>query len=314
MAMRELRARWDGVASRYVVAPRRRRDRLATFELDRLARERPFGTHEERADLRGLTLSTAVSIRSGTLRSVDLSGAVFDNVRIGGQTWRDVRLEGVELTNSSLFEVEFLDVQIVRSHLGGTFLASSQGWSRYVRCRFEAARTPMVQLGNSDFVECTFRDLKGRIEPGAAAFASCAFYGLLDDFEFRQGWPEYRLTRGPRKWRARPGPYNTMAHVDFSNAVLSYVTFVGLDLSTVVLDPERQLLVTRWEPLRRVFEAAASSPRGDGREAFRTLGILGQEQDHFIVDLGFVEMEFGPEARAAVVAKLAEHGHRLRGV
>lgn len=306
----DLRARWDGVASRYLVVSRRR-GVLPVFELGRLAQDRPFGTHEGRVDLRGLYLDPGFLVGAGSLQSVDLSGSVLDNGRFEGQAWRDVRIESAELTNSSLFEAEFLDVEIVRSHLGGTLLASDRGWSTYVRCRFEAVRTPMAQLGNSSFLDCTFRDLKGRIEPGAAAFESCSFYGVLDDFEFRQGWPEHRLTRGPRKWRAKPGPHNTMAHVDFSNAVLSYVKFVGLDLSTVILDPERQLLVANWEPLRRMFEAEASSTAGATRDVFQTLGILGAGQDQHIVDLGFIETEFGPESRAVVAAKLAELGRRF---
>jgi hypothetical protein len=299
----QLRDRWrdiDAAVPTYRKV-RFRRPSLPDFSLHDLAGRAPFGRVDDRVDLRGLPLGPC-AVPDEELRDVDLSGARFDNVRLARPVWSDVLVAGGELTNCSFRGARLTRVTFRSTNLGGTALGIDG--STLADCELDRVKVPMTSFGRATLDGCRLRDLRGRAELDAAAFTRCAFVGLLDDVRFRNGWPSQtdEKTFGP-------APENTMAGVDFSEATLSYVDFVNLDLSDVRLDPSRQVLCRAWERARLEFEDRAGPVGAISSPAFNAMAVLARGQRHCIVDLSFVGSEFGEAARAdvqEVILRLAD--------
>lgn len=293
--------RWSSVIDQYI-APQKRGRRHIRDHVDfaRLVRDEPFGRHEGLIDLRCLDLSGHfVTVDRLELTSADLSDSAFDNARFEQPLWTDLLLARTRLMNSSINGGEIRNCRFHRSQLGGSFLGGSTRSGRrtaYVGCEFVKARTSL-QLGDTDFLGCTFDSLMGRMEPGTATFKECRFVGRLHDFEFRTGWPAYYS----RRQRRGPEPKNTMKDVDLSQAVLSFVTFEGLDLSAVRLDPSRQFVITDWPGVR----ARINVPVAVAEEKAGIDWYFGRCSPA-IVDLTWVDEQFAPGSADALRRALTQ--------
>jgi len=191
----------------------------------------------------------------------------------------------------------FRDVDFDGADLSWTFLGLGAG-PKFDTCSFSAVMWPEFNLGAAVFEHCTFSSVRGRAEPGAASFAYCALTGRLDDHEFRQGWKypsDYKRLGSP--------PINSMQGVDLSGAVLRFVDFKDLDLSQVVLDPQRQKRYLAWESHRSTLELQRSGcERGPVWDAMTDLIVQGIGQAETIVDFGSISESYG----ADVAARLRE--------
>ena len=96
-----------------------------------------------------------------------------------------------------------------------------------------------------------------------------------------------------------------MELVDLSKATLSFVDFVGLDLTQVVIDEQRQIRFRDWESRRAGLEGEARA-RSDGLgKAMRALAVLGRGQKDFILDFDFLTREFGEDESASIRKRLS---------
>lgn len=303
----QLRARWLSLLNDYVIPPKRWSRPTIQKQIDfvRLVGDEPFGRVEGRVDLRCLDLTSFI-VRTvpGTLHSVDLSDASFDNADFEEPTWTDFVFTRTRFTNCAIRAGQLTDCAFDRTQLGGTFLGS-RSWSggirsTYQRCEFFKARTASLFLGASDFRDCLFESVTGRIEPGTATFEDCRFVGPLHDFEFRTGWPAvYR-----RRERRGPEPVNTMRNVDLSEAVLSFVTVDGLDLSTVKLDPARQFVIADWPSVRARIHDVPPVVAEEKAGAFWYFAAVGPPA---IADLTWIDSQFAPGS-AEVLRRALDRG------
>lgn len=263
-----------------------------SYLIEDLIEQAPFGFVEGRVDLRGLTLTAETLITNSEVEKVDFSRASWNGVHLNQTQFHDVRFDNSKLTNMAISECLFDGASLAGTSLAGTHLGIRGGSfsnSTLDRCNWAKAN-----LGSASFLRCEFSSMKGRVEPGAAAFADCSFFGLLESFEFRNGWRipgDYKRFGSP--------PTNLMDGVDLSAATLSFVDFINVPLGNILLDETRQHRVVDWQTV-----VGNLLLLDDSTGVGRALAVLGVEQKSFILDLSWVEEEFGEVARSLVVAAL----------
>ena len=190
--------RWTAeLLGRWTRGSRFRRRELPRFDLDGLARDAPFGTQDDRVDLRGLPLRS-LRVEPSQLAALDLRHARFDNVRVDEPIWRDVLLDHASMTDCVIRNARLTDVQFVSTTIGGSLLGEGIA-PQFEGCTFDRLRGGKADLGNSAFYRCSFSNLKHRIEPGAATYEECDFSGRIAEFELGQGWTSrYDARRWPK--------------------------------------------------------------------------------------------------------------------
>lgn len=268
----------------------------------------PFEKVDGRWDLRGLPLPASCWMTRWVLEDIDLSGAVFHQVNIEKCVFRNVIFDQASLTEctdyANLFE------RCVFSRTKFKDCSFGHDGTAYRDCRFERASFVGLngwtrpEFDRCDFISCkwtTANDLFG------ASFTECNFVGKLDNLMFRGQYPSKDNERNFGKARK-----NLMYHVDISQAILSDVTFIESDLSTVILSPDgRQkrysMIRTRIERAAKCIESWPTAERIKGMEIVTAfLTVLKADTDMIFDTPCWISDYIGPEIYAKLLDAISQ--------
>lgn len=292
------------------------------------------------------------------LRRLELSGLDFTTAKKpfadAGTSMHRCRVTDCDFSGCNLTGLDVMHSRFERVAFGRTNLSRlSGGGNTFAECDFEAAllrgadigapwpdtflrstfrhtRFENTLLADSKFDECVF---DGCVYTGQsqliteASFERCIFRGKLDDITF--GTWEYSREEYSIRLKLLGGlRTNRMLEVDFSEAILWGVSFIGgVDLSTVRLPNDGRHLYYRCWPERVQATLVAAAAAGEEiREGFisallwiKSLGWHGEyiqsdwtaedlyttsEQEQHIVNIDWLEETAGARAAAFILEHL----------
>lgn len=205
-----------------------------------------LGSHQGRVDLRGFVVEPPKTTAAGHLAEESGDGdALIMQWLQGLVEIRDTTLDGLDLSGAQLDHLRLVDVVVRDCRFDAASCRDWRGWQLEVRdCSFASTDLRDAALGtwgNSyRTVDLRGADLRGATCRGAA-FVECDFSDAkLDGVEFLGC--ELRDTRFAGQLNEvsflaaadRPKP-GSMENVDFTDAILRWVTFRGLPLAATRL-------------------------------------------------------------------------------
>jgi uncharacterized protein YjbI with pentapeptide repeats len=251
-----LRKRWrDGAGA----------ERAAAV-LERLQRGLPLNDlgldeHEGRLDLRGLALPEPRSVRHLVAGSsvveekagyfevrearwerLDLSHAALDSLRAAGLRASDCRfaaasMRGIRLWAAEIDACSFDGANLRDAGLGGW--SPGRGGNRFARSSFRGADLRETDCPTAAFEDCDFSGARlDKVEFGASRFERCRFAGPLREVIFARS---DLVDTGNGLERVDLG--NELRDCDFRDAVLFWCDFRELDLRSVMLPSDPELIV-----------------------------------------------------------------------
>lgn len=271
---------------------------------------------------------TGASLRRCRVTDCDFTGCNLTGLDVAHSSLERVTLKGANLTGLSGGGNTFIGCDWSEARLKGANLGAP--WpDRFAGCTFRRTRFENTLFADSKFDDCVFDDCiyagEGQLIT-EASFERCVFRGKLDDVTF--GTWEYSREEYPIRLKLFGDlRSNKMLDVDFSEAVLWGVSFIGgVDLSTVCLPTDgRHRYYRRWpERVQATLDAAATADeevREGLTDAFlwlKSLGWQGQlqpdrrvedlyasrEQQQHIVNVDWLEETAGAQAAAFILDHL----------
>jgi uncharacterized protein YjbI with pentapeptide repeats len=217
--------------------------------------------YEGRIDLRGLALPTPDSVRlhaaGGTTfeekagffevsdvrwEGLDLSHAVLDSLRAAGLRASDCRFAEASLRRVRLWAAEiescsFEGADLRESGLGAW--SPDRGGNRFAASSFRDADLRALNCSAATFEDCDFSDARlDKAEFGASRFERCRFAGPLREVIFAR---TALVNTGNGSERVDLG--NELRDCDFRDAVLFWCDFRQLDLQSITLPVDPDLIV-----------------------------------------------------------------------
>ena len=251
--------------------------------------------HDGRLDLRGLALPKPRSVRHLVAGSsvfeeeagffevrdarwerLDLSHAVLDSVHAAGLRASNCRFDDASMRHARFWGVRveacsFDGASLRDAGLGGW--AAGRGGNRFARTSFTGADLRDVGCPAATFEDCDFSDARlDKVEFGASRFDRCRFAGSLREVIFER---TALVNVGSDFESIDLG--NELRDCDFRDAVLLWCDFRQLDLRTVALPSDPELVVVDHYPC--VLERVLSQIDGDrSPPALALLGKLQNDQ------------------------------------
>jgi uncharacterized protein YjbI with pentapeptide repeats len=278
---RELRERWTperAADAKEALAKWRRKP------IERVA----FGVHEGRLDLRGLAIHTNIAgvsshhvevedvsrdysfvtldeppeFQKVTWKSIDLSHAEIDHIRMFLCDLKDCRFVGATMRDWRNWGTHFKDCDF-----SGAELHISNGnryrgqHTKYTNCLWRQGRLEELRLSGGRYRGCRFEDVHLVDEQvSGARFARCSFSGRLEDIRF-----DGRDHDSQRPWAVRS---DAMVDCDFSDCSLDGVRFMGIDTRNVGLPAKGQRIPHFSRLARGAYQWVATADLDPNEERF----------------------------------------------
>jgi uncharacterized protein YjbI with pentapeptide repeats len=226
-------------------------------------------------------LGGLVVLRGIRLEALDLSGGQLQSLRFFASQIADCRLDEASCQDWRLWDAEVTDCSFAAASLRDAALGTWHEGRRNVwrRVDFSGADFRVVAPLGAVFEDCDFSGARiANVRFEQCAFIRCRFAGSLHEVVF----DGRKVADGPL-----PAP---MESVDFTDAFLDQVEFMGLDLSRVILprDPDVRLIRRYRCVIQRalaMLEADDSLParmlRGEFSNRLRMMHGQGEECNVF---------------------------------
>jgi uncharacterized protein YjbI with pentapeptide repeats len=226
-----------------------------------------LGEHDGRIDLRGFSWSAATTASSSVfgkwqvdqlvglpefreikLEGVDLSGSQLDHLRMFTSVIRDCRFDGASLRDARMWAVDVDDTSFEGTDLRDSALGATLNgrWNTFRRARFVDADLRGPAAPAATFDRCDFSGARMKRVEYESDFIDCRFAGRLDEVIFRS-----KSLIGGRSGTRR------FERVDFADAEFHWVEFRGFDLDDTVFPTAPGHLVI--EPFGCTLERAIAS-------------------------------------------------------
>ncbi len=268
------------------------------------------------------------SLRRCRVTNCDFTGCNLSGLDVMHSRFERVTFERANLTGLSGGGNTYIGCDWSETRLKGANLGAP--WpDRFVGCSFRRTRFESTLFADSKFDDCVFDDCiyagEGQLIT-EASFERCVFRGKLDDITF--GTWEYSREEYPMRLKLLGGlRTNRMLDVDFSEAVLWGVSFIGgVDLSTARLPADgRHRYYRRWPERVQATLSAAAMTDVEIREGvisallwLKSLGWQGQlqsdrqvedfdaspEQQQHIVNVDWLQEAAGARAATFILENL----------
>lgn len=198
-----------------------------------------LATINGRVDLRESSLpkafpkfaSKGVLLNKAVWTALDFQGADLRGIHFSNCNVSNCRFDLANCRDWKVWSSRFDSTSFVGADLRGSALGATRGTSvnSYLSVDFSQANLEDTTYVSADFVDCRYHDSKlTGVDFQGSVFRRCIFSGLLDEVLF------YRKAFGG----AEHSP-NEMEGVDFSNAILRFVEFRGIDMASVKWPSER---------------------------------------------------------------------------
>lgn len=253
----QLRQRWHERDGRQLAVAVLDRLRLGAT-LDDLG----LAEHEGRTDLRGLAVPTPRSVRHlvagrsaveqqagffelshARWERLDLSHAVLDGLQAERLRAADCRFDHASMRHVRLWATEIEACSFDQATFRGAGLGawSRGGPNRFERCTLREADLRGAACSAAIFEDCDFsRARLDKVDFGATRFDRCRFAGELREVMFNRSYP---VNTGRGLEQLDLG--NELRDCDFTEAVLLWTDFRQLDLRTVTLPRDSDLIIVR---------------------------------------------------------------------
>lgn len=301
----DLRARWDSQATAFV--------------LDALLRGRPaspYGTHDGRVDVRGLTieesartkvtdelarLDTIYEFSRISLRDVDFSHSTLSEWRVMDSKFENCVFEFSRLPGFRAYSAVFRKCNFVSADLRGASLGARikdrKPGGLYENCDFTGANLQRLGTDPGHFVNCNFQFTKWK----NTRFLST----VLDSCDFRNATIEGSFFDG-RSFRDN-APVglgeNKLKDCDFSTAILIDTSFLAIDFRNCVPPSGEEYALVDQYP-RRAQDALGYLKTLSGPEASIAAAVLDADMQSIRLlpgeAVGLIQFEHYPGGRELV--------------
>ena len=257
--------------------------------------------HESFAHTR---LGLCRELTGSNLEHCDLVGADLDGLDWSRSTFRETDFSRANMQGFIDRGNVYQKCLFINSNLSGATMGFDG--SHFVDCKFEGTKFQRTTFVRPTFERCSFAADLNNVNFEASAFVECSFAGRIESGWFRNGYQHFALVETFGK-----PPTNTMANVDFSDAILWGVGFSGnLDLSTVIMPRDgKHYFFDRWPYRLRRLSVTSPADAGLSRAVEEFLAIFGPSAEHqhqYIVYEGFLEHTLGKTAAEFVLRELSQ--------